>query len=61
MSKEGSSGCGAVRGRMPMLGKQGAWVPLVHIMMEEATAALAYELLASCLWSEAGQPEQAYV
>lgn len=44
-----------------MLGKQGAWVPLVHIMMEEATAALAYELLASCLWSEAGQPEQAYV
>lgn len=42
-------------------GQAGAWAPLVHIMMEEATAALAYELLASCLWSEAGQPEQAYV
>lgn len=38
----------------------GAWLALVHIMTKEVIPALAYDMLAGCIWSEPGQPEQAH-
>lgn len=33
---------------------------LAHTMIKEVTPTLADELLAVCVWSESGQPEQAH-